>query len=348
MRPLALEARVLAAVEARRSGSSPEDDFTECKRQWPEPTAARQLAALANRAAGEPIVYIIGLDDKSGAVVDPGPTDPADWWTTMQKQFDEVTPDWLIHLSVPVADGEYVQAIAFDTSRVPYVLKTPTGRDVPMREGTRTRSASRRELLRLLLPSIHTPSGIILSARVTANWRSGPQVEAESKGIPREEMAYFGGNASLFLEHMGPTFVMLPWHGMRGSVRCRDRRFGIRLDPPPNRDYGSVSAHGIEERRDGILATGPGAFQVFIQGEIPLERRGIFVDADHIDLALEFDVVGSSKPVRVDQRLQRYDRFHGPNTDYLQYLGQFELQPGTSGSDLPTESHRSGPYGPAE
>src|SRR5215218_4078138 len=105
-----LEASVLAAVDARRSGISPEDDFTECKATWPEPDKARQLAALANRAAGEPIVYIIGLDDTSGAVTDPGPVDPADWYPGLEKHFDEVAPEVLLHMRVCVGENEYVHA----------------------------------------------------------------------------------------------------------------------------------------------------------------------------------------------------------------------------------------------
>jgi hypothetical protein len=307
MRPLALEARVLAAVDARRSGVSPEDDFTECKRIWPEPKAARQLAALANRAAGEPIVYIIGLDDKTGDIVDPGATDPADWWLRMQREFDEVAPDWLIHLTVAIGGGGYVQAIAFDTSRVPYVIKTQTGRDVPMREGTRTRSASRSELLRLLLPSVRTPSATTLDISGDVDWREAkPTSASQQTGVQSSAQLSFYGDALLFLEHVGPTFVMLPRHGMRAWLRCEDWRgvLGVQLENASWTEM-PASGHGVESRPDGVLATGPGTFRLNLHGTLPLERGGLFVAATHMDLTLELDVVGSGQPVRVDAWLAR-------------------------------------------
>ncbi|MGX1161304.1 hypothetical protein FBY31_0323 [Arthrobacter sp. SLBN-100] len=75
MRAIDLEARVISAVDQIRSGQSVENDFIECKRDSPKENKARQLAGSLNRAAGDPVVYIIGIDEKDGAVHDVAGTD---------------------------------------------------------------------------------------------------------------------------------------------------------------------------------------------------------------------------------------------------------------------------------
>jgi hypothetical protein len=329
VRPTILEAKVLSAVDATRSGASPEDDFTECKATWPEPGKARQLAALANKAAGEPVIYIIGVDGETGAVTNPGNLDPADWWPTLEKRFDEVAPEVLRHMSVCVGDGEYVHAYAFDTSRAPYVIVNSDGsREVPMRSATGTRSAKRRELLRLLLPSVRVPEATMLSGSLSASWRAASDAESSTGGKPRPqpERAWLGGNAWCFVEHLGADYLMLPSHGMRGRVHVADWRADLEVTTQPQSKDGArpLSPHGIEVRSDGVLVFGPGQFQIWLQASIPVKGKELFASAHEVRLSLEFDVVGSSRPVRVDGRLARIARSAGPSdAEYLQTLGRF-------------------------
>jgi hypothetical protein len=159
VRPPELERRVVEAIAACRSRGVPaEDDYVECKRQRPEPKGARQLGGLCNRAAGADVVLIVGFDDTAGTFHDVVDTDPADWWAQMASQFDDETPpDMTRMLRVTVGDVEHVVAFAFDTTRVPFVVKNSSGvnaieREVPYRDGTRTRSAYRRDMMRQSWP----------------------------------------------------------------------------------------------------------------------------------------------------------------------------------------------------
>jgi hypothetical protein len=153
-----LEIKVLDVVEARRRGEKVEDDLVECKLDWPDVSKARQFAGLCNNARGSDVLLIIGLNEKTGSVHPLGSTDPATWWTSFQARFDEAAPNLTAHLRVAVGDGEFVTALGFDTSRVPFLVKSRDGSaphfEIPIRDGTTTRSAHRHEVLRLLGPTI--------------------------------------------------------------------------------------------------------------------------------------------------------------------------------------------------
>lgn len=152
MTPEQLDARVKRAVDILQSNQNVEDDFTECKADWPGPEKARQLAGAGNRAAGSEIIWIVGVDDKTGKVLQTTHTDVAKWWPQMQKPFDGPTPELLCQKKVDVANGESVMALCFATNKGPYVVKRENGdKDVPMREGTRTRSATQEELHKILV-----------------------------------------------------------------------------------------------------------------------------------------------------------------------------------------------------
>jgi hypothetical protein len=302
MRAVELEGRVLAAIEARRHANvSPEDDFVECKGRWPEKDKARQLAGFANRAAGEPVVLIVGFDDRSGAVVDPGPTDPADWWQGMVGQFDQTPLDMLRHMLVHISPTEKVHAFAFGTDRVPYVVRNGQGRDVPMRDGTSTRSAYRHELLRLLLPSISTPPATLLHAHANVEWRAAREASNEFGREQRAEpeYAYISGDFSVFVEFPSAGFATLPTHGMRARLFVADIELPLKVGVHgPGKDARPASAYGIEIRHDGAVVTGSGSFHAWLSGDLPLAHIAQIEAAESARLELEFDVVGADRPVR--------------------------------------------------
>lgn len=135
-----------------------EDSRVELKAKWPdEPAkAARRIAGHANAARGERILWLIGLDEKTG-VNGADYSEMTEWFAAVSGQFDGLAP--LCHqLNVPTLDGKTVVALVFDTYRAPFVVKNPAfgstkGEgvqfEVPWREGTKVRSASRSDLIRL-------------------------------------------------------------------------------------------------------------------------------------------------------------------------------------------------------
>jgi len=148
-----LEGLVSRAIRLARSGGGKEDDRVEFKREWPTPDRSRQLAAAANKAAGELLFWVIGYDEGSGEVVKLDHTDPANWWPQMQKRFSQKSPVLARHTVVYLDDDESVVALVFTTDEVPYVVKIGDYLEVPTREGSRTRSARRNELIDMVAPN---------------------------------------------------------------------------------------------------------------------------------------------------------------------------------------------------
>lgn len=159
MRPAQIEAWVLSLVDQITAGKRVEDSRVELKAQWPEPqTAARRIAGHANASGGDPILWVIGLDETRG-VVSVDPVEFADWWAQAKKEFDGIEP-LVTDLTVPASGGTLI-ALLFDTSRRPYVVKNPAyGKpgsgpvtlEVPWRTATAVHSARREDLIRLLAP----------------------------------------------------------------------------------------------------------------------------------------------------------------------------------------------------
>lgn len=163
-------------VEQVQSRQPIEDMRVEAKAEWiHHARAARRIAAHANTAHGEEILWLIGLDELRG-VVGADAAEFSSWWSAVRACFDELAPICIHHLNVAV-DESIIVALVFETDRAPFVVKNPefgkpaggpVSLEVPWREGTATRSARRSELLRLLsvlqrLPNVEVLSGTLRS-----------------------------------------------------------------------------------------------------------------------------------------------------------------------------------------
>jgi hypothetical protein len=173
MRLIEIETWALRIVDQLAQGQPIEDTRVELKTTWPKPQdAARRIAAHANAARGERILWLIGVDEKTG-VIGASEKELASWWAAVSACFDEISPR-LQDVNVPT-DGKVIVALAMETDRAPYVVKNPAGGsigyEVPWREGTSTRTARRGDLVRMLEPQIHMPSIDVLNvfARVAGD-----------------------------------------------------------------------------------------------------------------------------------------------------------------------------------
>jgi hypothetical protein len=163
MKPADVEYWALQAIDRVVAKHGVEDSRVELKRAWPtEPNrAARRLAGHANAARGEPILWLIGVDENTGPV-GVEKIELSSWWAQVSSQFDGIAPDMLADLAVSTRDV-VVHALLFGTARPPYVVKLdPSTRsnsalEVPWREGTSVRSARREDLIRLLVPAVRVP-----------------------------------------------------------------------------------------------------------------------------------------------------------------------------------------------
>ena len=173
MRLIEIESWALRIVDQVARGQPNEDGRVELKTESPTdiPKAARQLAALANPSLGEMVLWIVGVDEKSRTIKGADAQELSNWWNKVEGQFDELAPS-MQNIAVNVG-GPVVVALAFGTERAPFVVKSATGgqitREVPWREGNRTGSAHRSDLIRLLTPAVRMPSFEILYADFRAD-----------------------------------------------------------------------------------------------------------------------------------------------------------------------------------
>jgi hypothetical protein len=207
----AIEGWANMVIDRVLAGQQVEDDRVEAKRTWPldRATAARQVAALANAARGEPVMWLIGVDEKSHEVPGADNAELSDWWAQVRSQFESLAPD-MDPLAVP-HEGHTVVALLFDTERAPFVIKNPDfGRgptaielEVPFRRANSTRSARREDLLRILLPAARTPDHEVLSAKLEVT-------APDSDGISQGSL-----EVQIYLEPhvVGPLY--LPLHRVR-------------------------------------------------------------------------------------------------------------------------------------
>ena len=179
MKPIEIETWALRVLEQVESGSFVEDALVELKSEWPDPRkAARQIAGHANAARGARILWLIGADEKRG-IVGADFNELASWHARMEAEFDGLAPS-LFSLNVPLR-GNTVATLIFETDRAPFVVRNPAFNapnggpvelEVPWREGTRTRSATRSDLIRLLAPLRLQPTVEVLGGTLTAKRRN--------------------------------------------------------------------------------------------------------------------------------------------------------------------------------
>ncbi len=268
MRIPELEYWALQVVDIVQGGQTLEDSRVELKRDWiEEKVAARQLAGLANAAKSDYVLWIVGLDEKEGVVAfDQGRW--GDWWTKVTLSFDENVYPTAVERFVPTAYG-VVLAILFDVRAKPFVIRDPNfgtvkGQvlqwEVPWREGVKTRSARRHELLVLLGPTLERIRFELLSGRVA----TVPSFRAKG--------AEFRLIVGVYA--FPPTKqVVIPFYRCSGMVRFEHKEvtFGnVRLLEPvsgPARgifdaDTVERSSLTIRSTDDEVIINGPGRIDI--------------------------------------------------------------------------------------
>jgi hypothetical protein len=301
LRRIQIEARAMQAVEAVLAGGRVEDDLIECKADWPDEDKVRQLAAHANAARGDPIIWLIGLDENSHQVTMPSDINPADWWAVMSKRFDEVIPE-LLDATVHVDEGKTVVALAFTTDQAPYVITTGrkewrAEREVPIRVATGTRSAHRRDLIRMLAPLVTVPQA--LPIKVIAR--------ADVGGV--DETYPLGLEAMVFFEQPGTDPVMLPAYQMWARVEFDTHHFTSDLPPivMPLSHSGMPTSEpfGVQRTRDGVVVSGSGSLEVYGSARIEAEKVGLLVQVTPLQVRLSFGVAGIDRRVELPAVLYR-------------------------------------------
>lgn len=268
MRPFEIESWVLRVLEQVVRSSHCEDGLVELKSAWPKPTvAARQIAAHANAARGAPILWIIGVDEVSG-VSGAEATELADWFSAVRSHFNHVYPE-LQDVNVQVGDHTVV-ALLFRTDRAPFLVKNPVFGspgggsvewEVPWREGRKTRTATREDIIRLIGPLVRLPELEWLHCSVSV------RVEKSTDKDPIQMWYLYG---SLYFVPTGPEPLVIPFHRCEVTVtlangQVLDDWSDFRLSPPRrvhmSRGLGissSIDSMTVESSSSEVIITGPG------------------------------------------------------------------------------------------
>ena len=299
-----IEAWALKVADDITHGRPVEDARVEIKSKWPEDPngAARRIAGHANAAHGEPILWVIGIDDTRREVLGADRNDLASWYPQVQVEFKELAPK-VTDLNIPY-DGKTIVALLFDTDRAPFVVKnTVFGKqgggsvsdEVPWREGTKVRSATRSDLIRMLTPLEGLPALQLLSMSLladkrddtTLSWRLVAKIYASSK--TRGEMIF-------------------PFHACTAIADIGDHRrrvsFGdIAIMPYPHPHPAAPSSPTIRFSSTEIIIASAGMVTFNASGSTPLGEYGNPI-GDSAHCRIELVQAHDSRPVILAESIQ--------------------------------------------
>ena len=299
-----LEAWVLQIIDRVTSGQSIEDSRVELKAEWPDPKkAARQIAGHANTAHGEPILWLVGIDEKRHTVTGATETELANWYPQVKGQFDGLAPR-VVDLNVPTKNRTVV-ALLFETDRVPFVVKNPDGGtiqfEVPWRENRATRIADRSDLMKLLSPLQLLPSVELLGAVL--------QVQRASAEPPKQgEWLNWNLNLAFYIVPHADSKVVIPFHrcsgllGVVGEVEQIELTF-IHMRPPGLYTPGSFDQREsltILGTANELLVEGPG--KVLFQGTARTKYKEANYEQD-VEITLRLIPAGAAGAVTISRVL---------------------------------------------
>ena len=289
--------RVIGRVE---SGQPNEDSRVELKRCWPkdESRTARQIAAHANAAQGEPILWLIGIDEKTG-VTGAQHAELSVWHAKVRSHFEGLAPQ-LVDLNIPWK-GKTLVAFLFETDRVPFVVKnpvfnTPAGGpvefEVPWREGTSTRSAKRNDLLKLLEPLHKLPTLEILGADLSA-WPTKDSTDLT-----------WALRLEVYIIPKSDRQLALPFHRSRASFELQSiGRFPFEhLFFSPANTGPQAGSEQIKGAYGQLLVSGPGIFAISGRNKTPAITN-MLPDVARVNAELFF--AGLDGPVSLSENLIR-------------------------------------------
>lgn len=304
------EAWALNIVSRVQNGAGVEDSRVELKREWPDQKkAARRIAGHANSCFGSDILWIVGLDEVEG-VIGAQAEELANWWPKVCSYFDGVTPA-LTDILLPIYEKTLV-CLLFETGRPPYLVKNPkygspgggpVNWEVPWREGTSIRTATRNDLVRMLIPTLAQPEIEVLggSGHLSQKEQNFPGDEVVGKSLSFEVSTYIYPRVD--------SSVVIPFHKCQ-CVLSDD--FGHNIDEfeftmrRPHR-YGNHGATPdtvtIERTSSELIAHGPGRCSIGADTVLPEEPS--WFHNDELNLRFLIYVIDSELPVEVNVKIKQ-------------------------------------------
>jgi hypothetical protein len=299
MRSSEIEYKVLRVLDVLRAGAFVEDSLIELKADWSEaPKAARRIAGACNAARGEPVLWIVGADERRGILGAP-PVNPADWWAQVASQFEAVTPEHTV-VTLTVPEG-IVTAFCFLTDRAPFVVKNPVHGmpqagpvtyEVPWRAATGVRSATRADLLRLLVPRAHFPRIDVLSA------------SAQKSLLPAQLDSPVHLRVHLYVTPFFSDRLTFPTHRLAGTLSIASSSLDAQIGSYYLLQDSDNSAIVCTQRE--LVVNGPGAFGFMANAPLPPTA---LADAEALQILLHMysPELDASVAVPIDLARMRHD-----------------------------------------
>ena len=311
MTPLEIEAWALRILDQVHTTFSIEDSRVELKAEWPKPEkAARQLAAHANAAKGNPILWLIGVDEKKG-LVGVRSEELANWYPSVLSFFEEIAPE-LCDVNI-YEKGISAVALLFYTERAPFLIKNPSygspgggpvELEVPWREGRKTRTARRTDLIRLLEPQARLPKCELLDAKIVIQ-------EYKDKEGTVSYIWYVDAHFYLFPPHGEVTVI--PFHKCKLSLKIEDfllldswDRFKIQppyyiqVDRGPIGISSKADSRTIASTKTELIVEGPG--KAILAAEANVSSKADFSNCSaHLEVRLL--AAGANMPIVISVEL---------------------------------------------
>lgn len=250
MKKQEIEFKVLNIIDRLEKGQPIEDNEIELKSEWPRDhfKAARRIAAHANSARGETIIWIIGIDEKKG-VVGANFEELSNWYAKVRSRFDQMLAPNLVSLAIPY-NGKTVVALVFETDRSPFVIRIPNSspgpvtHEVPWREANSTRSARRSDLIKLLYPINKRPSLEILDGKI--------ELQKSISNIGQNGSYQWNLSMKVYFVTYSNETVVFPFHRCKILFRAQgqpdEKKFSnIRIAPPT-----SYSSREFKEKTQSL------------------------------------------------------------------------------------------------
>jgi len=307
-----IEAWTLRVIERAAHNQLIEDARVELKAEWPNDAgkAARQIAGHANAARGEPILWLIGVDEKRG-VVGADNEEIADWLAKVKSYFDGVAPH-VTNLSVP-SEGKTVVALLFETDRGPFVVRNsafgqqnggPVQWEVPWRENNSIRTATRADLIKLLVSIQKAPRFEVIDGSLSV--------------VPTSKKDNLVLRWHLYLKlYVIPTSkvqLVIPFHHCEALLTSADHSRHISFDrfilEPlsrtmiiPGESLGTsseVDSLTIQGTSTEVLIRGPGMIELRAEAQTPSEQ---YFEHD-ISAILYLHPVDIEHPITINAAMQ--------------------------------------------
>lgn len=193
----------------------------------------------------------------------------------------------------------------------------PVSLEVPWRSGTAVRSASREDLIRLLVPAQTIPAVELLGASATAQVKGAILTTISSEGLPSSTRILWYIELDLYVTPRTPERVVFPVHKTKLRFRQAERRqhvpssLSFRLpqeslrSPQGDRvDYSVPDSHTIRTTAGEAVISGPG--RLFLAGHL-LERVAELPTDGPLEISLSLTPATNDRSIEIKTSLTLQD-----------------------------------------